>query len=112
MNSAQAKQIPIEDFLGRLNQKPVKKSSADLWYQSPLHKDNTPSFKVNTILNTWYDFGIGEGGTIIDLLQTMYNESVSDVLSRLSSNYGAVSPAMQFETVRRKKKACDKQIKT
>lgn len=111
MNSKQAKQIPIEDFLGRLNKKPVKKSGADLWYQSPLHKDNTPSFKVNTILNTWYDFGTGEGGTIIDLLQTMYNESVSDVLSRLSSSYGAVSPITQFETVRMQKKPAISKLK-
>lgn len=111
MNTKQAKLIPIEDFLGRLNHKPVKTSGADLWYQSPLHKDNTPSFKVNTILNTWYDFGIGEGGTIIDLLQTMYNESVSDVLSRLSSSYGAVSPVTQFETVRAQKKPAISKLK-
>lgn len=58
MNSKQAKQIPIEHFLNKLNYKPVKSSGYDLWYKSPLHEDNTPSFKVNKILNSWYDFGI------------------------------------------------------
>jgi len=56
MNSKQAKQIPIEHFLNKLNHKPVKSSGDDLWYKSPLHEDNTPSFKVNKILNSWYDF--------------------------------------------------------
>ena len=77
MNSKQAKQIPIEHFLNKLNHKPVKSSGDDLWYKSPLHEDNTPSFKVNKILNSWYDFGIGEGGSIIDLVCTMYNDDVS-----------------------------------
>jgi DNA primase len=57
MNTAHSKKIPIENFLGRLNHSPVKERGADLWYKSPLRKvDNTPSFKVNKILNTWYDF--------------------------------------------------------
>ncbi len=104
MNSIQAKQIPIENFLGRLNHKPVKTSGADLWYHSPLRQeDKTPSFKVNTILNTWYDFSYGGGGSIIDLLMTMYNDDVSCVLNRLSSSYGVVSPVRQFETARAQK---------
>jgi DNA primase len=77
MNSKQAKQIPIEHFLNKLNHKPVKSSGNDLWYKSPLHEDNTPSFKVNKILNSWYDFGISEGGSIIDLVCTMFNDNVS-----------------------------------
>ncbi len=111
MNSTQAKQIPIENFLGRLNHKPVKTSGADLWYHSPLRQeDKTPSFKVNTILNTWYDFSYGEGGSIIDLLMTMYNEDVSGVLNRLSSSYGTVSPVRQFETVRVQKKPAESKL--
>jgi len=60
-----------------LNYSPVKERGADLWYKSPLHEDNTSSFKVNKILNSWYDFGIGEGGSIIDLVCTMFNDNVS-----------------------------------
>ena len=55
----------------------MKSSGNDLWYKSPLHEDNTPSFKVNKILNSWYDFEIGEGGSIIDLVCTMFNDNIS-----------------------------------
>ena len=92
MNSKQAKQIPIENFLEKLNHKPVKASGSDFWYQSPLHEDKTASFKVNKILNTWYDFGTGEGGTIIDLACRMFNDDVSQVLKRLSSDFGSYTP--------------------
>jgi hypothetical protein len=100
MNSKQAKQIPIEHFLNKLNHKPVKSSGDDLWYKSPLHEDNTPSFKVNKILNSWYDFGLGEGGSIIDLVCTMYNDDVSHALKRLSSDYISHSPVKHYETIR------------
>ena len=100
MNSKQAKQIPIEHFLNKLNHKPVKSSGDDLWYKSPLHEDNTPSFKVNKILNSWYDFGIGEGGSIIDLVCTMFNDNVSQALKRLSSDYVSHSPTKQYQSVR------------
>ena len=100
MNSKQAKQIPIEHFLNKLNHKPVKSSGDDLWYKSPLHEDNTPSFKVNKILNSWYDFGIGEGGSIIDLVCTMFNDNVSQALKRLSSDYVSHSPTKQYQSIR------------
>lgn len=99
MNSKQAKQIPIEHFLNKLNHKPVKSSGDDLWYKSPLHEDNTPSFKVNKILNSWYDFGIGEGGSIIDLVCTMFNDNVSQALKRLSSDYVSHTPIKQYQPV-------------
>lgn len=85
MNSHQAKKIPIENLLSQAGVSPSKKTGEELWYHSPLTKrDKTPSFKVNRLLNTWYDFSIGKGGTIIDLVCTMYNESVKDALQRLS----------------------------
>lgn len=99
MNSKQAKQIPIEHFLSKLNHKPVKSAGDDLWYKSPLHEDNTPSFKVNKILNSWYDFGIGEGGSIIDLVCTMFNDNVSQALKRLSSDYVSHTPIKQYQPV-------------
>ena len=67
MNSKQAKQIPIEHFLNKLNHKPVKSTGDDLWYKSPLHEDNTPFFKVNKTLNFLYNLGVGEGDSIIGL---------------------------------------------
>ena len=34
-----------------------------------------PSFKVETALNCWYDFGLGRGGNIIDLATEMYQST-------------------------------------
>jgi hypothetical protein len=87
MNIAQAKQIPIETFLDKAGYKPASSKASDLWYRSPLREENTPSFKVNRILNTWFDFGLDQGGTIIDLVCVMFNESVKDALHRLDSDF-------------------------
>ncbi len=41
------------------------------FYLSPLRSEATPSFKVDYNKNLWYDFGIGLGGSIIDLVMQM-----------------------------------------
>ena len=40
-------------------------------FYSPFRKENTPSFHINPVSNTWYDFGIGEGGGVIDLVSRL-----------------------------------------
>ena len=65
MNAKQAKLIPLQDYLFTLGIKPVKVLSNSLWYYSPLRSESTPSFKVNTSINCWHDFGSGERGNII-----------------------------------------------
>ena len=87
MNSYQAKQIPLDDVLLKLGHKPVKTKGTDIWYTSPLRNENSASFKVNKILNTWYDFGISDGGTIIDLFAYMYSDDVSQALARLENDF-------------------------
>jgi len=105
MNSAQAKKIPIEVFLGKLNYQPAKERGTDLWYKSPLREvDNTPSFKVNRILNTWYDFGIEKGGDIINLVCEMYRDDVKQALKRLSSDYGTFAPITYHQPVKKQLK--------
>jgi hypothetical protein len=105
MNSKQAKQIPIENFLNKLNHQPVKERGTDLWYKSPLREvDNTPSFKVNKILNTWYDFGLEKGGSIIDLVCLMFNDNVSQTLKRLSSDFGTFTPVKYHQPIKKQLK--------
>ena len=53
--------------MSRLGHEPVRRCGDKLWYKSPLRHEQTPSFKVETSLNCWYDFGLGKGGNIIDL---------------------------------------------
>lgn len=66
------KSIPLAAFLSRLGHEPAARKGTRLWYKSPLRQEQTPSFKVETTLNCWYDFGIGRGGNIIDLAAELY----------------------------------------
>ena len=65
MTIQDAKQIKLADYLQSLGYTPVKQQGRSLWYKSPLRHETDASFKVNTELNQWYDFGIGKGGNII-----------------------------------------------
>lgn len=81
MNSEQAKQIKIEDYLQRIGIIPTKQSGNNLWYKSPFRKENEPSFKVNQNINLWRDFGSGDKGNIIDLAMKLHQtDSVSEAL--------------------------------
>ena len=46
---------------------PSKQRGNALWYSAPYRTERTPSFKVDTSKNVWFDFGIGKGGDIFDL---------------------------------------------
>ena len=63
--------ISIMDVLERLGHAPVKTTGKEAWFLSPLRSANNASFKVSLIKNRWYDFGIGKGGTVIDLIMHM-----------------------------------------
>ena len=58
MNIQEAKAIPLADYLQCLGYSPVKRQGCNLWYKSPLRTESEPSFKVNTELNRWFDFGL------------------------------------------------------
>lgn len=67
------KKIPLATFLSLLGHEPKYRRGNGLWYNSPLREESTPSFKVQPDKNTWYDFGIAKGGTIIDLAAELYH---------------------------------------
>ena len=69
------KSIPLATFLSQLGHEPTARKGTRLWYKSPLRQEQTPSFKVETTLNCWYDFGLGRGGNIIDLAAEMYQST-------------------------------------
>lgn len=69
------KQIRIEDYLHTLGHAPVRRQGVNLWYRSPLREEREASFKVNTGLNCWYDFGLGKGGNILALAAELYASS-------------------------------------
>ena len=96
MNIDQIKKIKLQEFLATIDCKPVKQYGVNLMYLSPLRTEKHASFKVNTELNLWYDFGIGRGGNIIDLAELLYNSSdVSYLIHQIERNVpGCVSVSL------------------
>ncbi len=85
MNISQAKLINLVDYLEKEGYKAVKQRGNIYWYNSPLRNENTPSFKVDSRRNEWYDYGIGEGGDILDLIKGLYKvKTTSDALAILA----------------------------
>lgn len=80
------KTIPLAAFLSRLGHEPAARKGTRLWYKSPLRQEQTPSFKVETTLNCWYDFGLGKGGNIIDLATELYQSTDLCYLMRCIAN--------------------------
>ncbi|MBO6792112.1 MAG: toprim domain-containing protein [Dinoroseobacter sp.] len=86
MNIAQAKCIPLEQYLERQGLRPQKtrQGGRELWYHSPIRDgDENPSFKVDTVKNLWFDHGVAHGGNIIDLVREMCSCDVRDALRHL-----------------------------
>ena len=89
-----AKQIKLADYLKSLGYTPIKQQGKSLWYKSPLRNETDASFKVNTELNQWYDFGVGKGGNIIALAAELYHsENVAYLLARIAERTPYIRPA-------------------
>lgn len=100
MRADQARTIPIDVYLERRGVTPAKtrQGGRELWYHSPIRDgDETPSFKVDTAKNVWYDHGLVRGGNIIDLVREFYQCNVSQALALLDST-GLFNP--HFSTSR------------
>ena len=87
MNCAKAIKIDIVDYLKKQGYEPAKIRDNDYWYLSPLRIEETPSFKVNSLVNRWYDHGIGKGGNLIDLGVLLRNCTIADFLHSLDGNF-------------------------
>ena len=94
MNINEIKQIKLADYLQSLGYTPIKQQGKSLCYKSPLRNETDASFKVNTELNQWYDFGIGKGGNIIALAAELYHsENVAYLLARIAERSPYLRPA-------------------
>ena len=78
MNLQQLKQtVRIADYLG------TEEKEKEFYIHSPFRAEKTPSFKINPNLNTWYDFGAGFGGTILDLVMKLENKDTKQAVKKL-----------------------------
>lgn len=78
--------IDLVGFLASIGYEPAKIRGAGYWYLSPLRIEKTPSFKVNTRLNRWHDFGLGRGGSIVDFCLEFYQSGLAEIVQLLSGN--------------------------
>ena len=71
-------------------------------FLSPLRDETDPSFHVSFKSNTWYDFGMGIGGGVIDLvckLSGCERKDALDTLSIINGRYPDVT--REFQRIRR-----------
>lgn len=95
MRAKEAREISISEYLGYAGIKPAKQrlSGRELWYSSPIRNgDSHPSFKVDTVKNLWFDFGLKRGGNVVDLVCELTNSTVAQALAILEKSGANRSP--------------------
>ena len=90
------KQISITDYLQQQGYSPARVQGIHFWYCSLLRNESTPSFKVNTEHNQWYDFGTGEHGDIIDLVGALQHCTMNKAIELLTSSKQIVQQDFSF----------------
>jgi hypothetical protein len=87
MNIKQLNQLPITDFLSKIGIEPSYKRGESQWYVSPIREpEHSPSFKVNTAINRWYDYALMQGGKLFDLAERLYpNQDASNLVEKLNT---------------------------
>ena len=73
------KYVPITKILGITN----IPNKSEFFVKSPFREERTPSFKINILKNIWYDFGLGEGGSVLDLIIKLKNCSAKEAVKIL-----------------------------
>ncbi len=70
----------------------LKKKGQNYWGCCPFHNEKTPSFCVNVQKGIFKCFGCGEGGDAISFLMKINNQSFSEVIKDLASQYNIELP--------------------
>ncbi|MDQ2753128.1 MAG: toprim domain-containing protein [Bacteroidota bacterium] len=87
LSCAEVNKRSIVDYLSSLGFEPTRISRHHYWYLSPFRKERTASFKVNSLMNCWYDFGEGRGGTLVDFGILYFKCSVSEFLHQFVPDF-------------------------
>lgn len=95
MNCTQANEMSIPGFLMSKGINPDKADGNNFWYRSPMRNEKTPSFKVCRSKNVWFDYGLGTGGKLVDLVCKLYNVSIGGALLILG---GATAEITHFSS--------------
>ena len=81
-----ARKICIVKTLAKHGHYPTRKAEKEAWFLSPLRSETQASFSVSLIKNLWYDYGLGKGGNIIDLIMVINNCSAHEAVKSLQEN--------------------------
>lgn len=97
----------LVDLLTHLGYEPVKRIHNEQLYLSMLRdSDTTPSFSVNDKQGTWFDFGEGKGGNIIDFgLQYWKGLPFPEVLEKIVLTCGGLVPVLGPQIYKRQPSA-------
>lgn len=79
------KNISIRQFLSQRGIQLKYERNGYGMYLSPLREERTPSFKVDYVRNLWYDFGLGEGGTLLTLVMRLERCDIYETVRRLQN---------------------------
>ena len=79
-----ARNIELEKVLSKMGYQPKKRTERELWYISPFRDEKTPSFKLDTTINKWFDFGESKGGNTLDFVIHKFDYSVNEALKFLA----------------------------
>lgn len=94
MDSKTVKTISILKYLESKGIIPDSTVRGVAKYKSPLRNELKPSFHLNLSKNAWYDFGIGQGGSIIDLcmlIESVDFKKALNILKNLNLSYVNIS---------------------
>lgn len=75
--------IGIREYLLRRGLQPHRETAIHGMFLSPLRKERTPSFSVRYDKGLWYDFGLGEGGTLLQLVMRLEGCGMAEAIRRL-----------------------------
>lgn len=75
--------IGIREYLLRRGLQPHRETATHGMFLSPLREEHTPSFSVRYDKGLWYDFGLGEGGTLLQLVMRLEGCSMAEAIRHL-----------------------------
>ena len=75
--------IGIREYLLRRGLQPHRETATHGMFLSPLRKERTPSFSVRYDKGLWYDFGLGEGGTLLQLVMRLEGCGMAEAIQHL-----------------------------
>jgi len=84
-DAEEVRQKSIFDYLTRKGYTPIWQGK-EVRFLSPFRQEKIPSFFVNPEKNLWYDFGTGEGGDIISLVQKIEGVDFLEAIAYLEND--------------------------